>query len=106
MAGYDVSKLDDVIHSKARLAIMSYLMTADPCDFTDLKTQLGLSDGNLSTHLRKLESSGYIQMEKTYRGRKPLTRLRPTAAGKKAFRAHVEGLARLLGPSLGGSGPD
>ncbi len=97
MADYDYRNIDDVIHSRVRLAIMSYLMTAKDADFTELKTALKVSDGNLSTHLTKLEATGYVTTEKKFVGKKPQTSVRMTGEGEAAFKTYLEGLAAMLG---------
>jgi hypothetical protein len=76
MAAFDIGKLDDVIHGRMRLGIMSYLASAEVADFNELKSALQATQGNLSVHLRKLEEAGYIAIEKSFLDRKPLTRAR------------------------------
>ncbi|SDD31943.1 winged helix-turn-helix domain-containing protein [Kordiimonas lacus] len=98
MTDYDYRNIDDVIHSRVRLAIMSYLMTAKEADFTELKTALKVSDGNLSTHLTKLEGTGYVTQEKKFVGKKPQTSVQMTPEGEAAFKAYLEGLAAMIGP--------
>lgn len=93
---YDYRAIDDVIHARVRLAIMSYLATANTADFNALKDALKVSDGNLSTHLKKLEDHNYIAVEKRFRDKKPQTLISITPAGKKAFETYVEGLASML----------
>ncbi len=97
MADYDYRNIDDVIHSRVRLAIMSYLMSAKEADFTALKTALKVSDGNLSTHLTKLETSGYITVSKGFVGKKPQTLVTMTEGGEAAFRRYLDGLAAMIG---------
>lgn len=97
MAAFDIGKLDDVIHGRVRLGIMAYLADAEAADFTELKTLLDVTQGNLSVHLRKLEDAGYIAVDKSFVDRKPLTRVRMTPAGRKAFAAYLEAIARLVG---------
>jgi DNA-binding MarR family transcriptional regulator len=97
MAGFDIGKLDDVIHGRMRLGIMAYLADAEAADFTELKTLLDATQGNLSIHLRKLEEAGYIAIDKSFVGRKPLTRARITEAGRAAFAAYLEAIAKLVG---------
>lgn len=97
MAPFDIGKLDDVIHGRMRLGIMAYLAQNEVADFNELKALLDATQGNLSVHLRKLEDAGYIGIEKSFLGRKPLTRARITAAGRKAFGAYLEALASLVG---------
>lgn len=101
MTDYDYRTLDDVIHSRVRLAIMSYLMTAREADFSELRKELKLTDGNLSTHLRKLEDHAYVTVTKGFVGRKPQTTVMITEAGDSAFKAYVEGLAAMIGPQTG-----
>lgn len=97
MADYDYRNIDDVIHSRVRLAIMSYLMAAKEADFTELKKALKVSDGNLSTHLTKLEKTGYISQEKKFVGKKPQTLVALQKNGEKAFREYLDGLAAMIG---------
>jgi DNA-binding MarR family transcriptional regulator len=97
MAGFDVGKIDDVIHGRLRLGIMAYLVDADVADFNELKAMLQATQGNLSIHLRKLEDAGYIRIEKSFLARKPLTRARITPRGRKAFAAYVAAMAKLVG---------
>lgn len=95
MAGFDIGKIDDVIHGRMRLGIMAYLADAEVAEFTELKAALGATQGNLSVHLKKLEDAGYIAIEKKFQNRKPLTRARLTAAGRKAFAAYLDAIAQL-----------
>lgn len=97
MPDFDYRLIDDVIHSRVRLAIMAYLMTASPADFPELKAKVAVSDGNLSTHLSKLESAGYVEQTKSFVGKKPLTTVVLTEAGRGAFNAYVSSLAGLIG---------
>jgi DNA-binding HxlR family transcriptional regulator len=75
MDGFDIDEIDDVIHGRVRLGVMAYLASAQTADFNEIKRRLQTTDGNLSVHLRKLEDAGYIGVEKSFVGRKPLTRL-------------------------------
>lgn len=97
MAAFDIGKLDDVIHGRLRLGIMAYLAESEVADFTELKTVLEATQGNLSVHLRKLEEAGYIAIDKSFVDRKPLTRARITQAGRDAFAAYLEAIAKLVG---------
>ncbi|WP_262692350.1 winged helix-turn-helix domain-containing protein [Kordiimonas aestuarii] len=99
MSDFDYRTINDVIHSRVRLAIMSYLASARAAEFTELKKVLKVSDGNLSTHLKKLEDHAYVKTEKGFVGRKPQTMVEITDEGSKAFRAYVEGIASMLGQS-------
>lgn len=95
---YDYRAIDDVIHSRVRLAIMSYLVTARDADFVELKKALKVTDGNLSTHLSKLEGKSYVSVSKQFVDKKPQTLVAITKAGDAAFKAYVEDLATMLGP--------
>lgn len=88
--------LDDVIHQKVRLGVMSSLMAAGEADFNFLKDALGVSDGNLSTHLTVLEDHGYITVRKEFVGKKPRTTYTPTDGGRKAFEAYVAALEAFV----------
>jgi DNA-binding MarR family transcriptional regulator len=96
MKKFDIGQIDDVIHGRMRLGIMAYLADAEVADFNELKTMLQATQGNLSVHLRKLEEAGYIAIDKSFSGRKPLTRARMTPAGRKAFAAYLEALVKLI----------
>lgn len=97
MDGFDVEAIDEVIHGRVRLGIMAYLSGAEAADFNELKGRLKVTDGNLSVHLRKLEDAGYVSVEKTFVGRKPLTRAKLTEAGRSAFVAYLDALKKLVG---------
>jgi len=88
--------LDPVIHERARLAIVSALAVAPEMSFSEIKQTLGLSDGNLSAHATSLQRAGYIEIAKTFKGRRPHTSLRLTRAGQKAFRSYVETLRKII----------
>ena len=93
--------LDAIIHQPVRLRIMaalSSLRPREPVDFAFLKDKLALTDGNLGAHLRALEDAGYIVVEKTFVARRPKTFLAASAAGRKAFTAHVAALQAILKP--------
>jgi DNA-binding MarR family transcriptional regulator len=94
---FDIGQIDDVIHGRMRLGIMAYLADAEAADFNELKALLQATQGNLSVHLRKLEEAGYIEIEKSFLNRKPLTRARITAPGRKAFAQYLEALGKLIG---------
>jgi DNA-binding MarR family transcriptional regulator len=98
MAGFDIGKLDEVIHGRLRLGIMAYLADAEVADFTELKRALDATQGNLSIHLRKLEEAGYVEIDKSFLDRKPLTRARITPAGRRAFAAYLDAISKLVGP--------
>ena len=88
--------IDPVIHERVRLAIVSALAVAPEMSFNDLKSTLGLSDGNLSAHATSLQKAGYIEIGKTFKGRRPHTTMRLTALGQEAFRGYVETLRKII----------
>ena len=81
----DIAELDRVIHEPGRLMIAALLFAVEQADFLYLQNETGMNKGTLSSHLSRLEEEGYIQVEKTYRGKVPQTLLRLTADGRKAF---------------------
>jgi DNA-binding transcriptional ArsR family regulator len=95
---FDHTQIDDLIHSRIRLAIMAVLASVKQADFTFIRDQINATDGNLSVHMRKLEDAGYIQVDKQFEGRKPVSRYVLTAAGSKAFQAYVDHLANMIKP--------
>lgn len=101
MSGLNLEKIDDVIHGRLRLGIMVYLASADVADFNELKSVLDATQGNLSVHLRKLEEARYVEVEKGYSGRKPLTRVRLTAKGRKAFAEYMSAMSSLIDKASG-----
>jgi len=96
MSAFDIGNIDDVIHGRMRLGIMAYLANAEVADFNELKAALQATQGNLSIHLRKLEDAGYIGIEKSFLGRKPLTRARITPAGRAAFAGYLDAIGKLV----------
>jgi DNA-binding MarR family transcriptional regulator len=88
--------IDPVIHERVRLAIMSALAVAPEMSFKEIKSTLGLSDGNLSAHATSLQRAGYIEIAKTFKGRRPHTTLRLTRLGQKAFRGYIETLKKII----------
>ena len=93
---FDHAQIDDVIHGRLRLGIMAYLSTASPAIFGELKDKVGATDGNLSTHLRKLEDAGYVKQEKRFVGRRPQTRVFLTDDGRKAWLAWIDQMQGLM----------
>jgi DNA-binding MarR family transcriptional regulator len=96
MSEFDYQRLDEVIHSRIRLAVMSILASVEDAEFTYLRERTGATDGNLGMHLRKLEEAGYVSADKRFVARKPVTRYRMTAAGRKAFRRYIDRLGRMI----------
>lgn len=93
---HDVLALDKLIHEPARLAILTVLNSVDWAEFSFLEEICALSKGNLSSHLSKLESAGLLEIEKSFRGKRPLTRVRLTDAGQQALTQYRAQLAKLL----------
>lgn len=93
----DLGKIDEVIHGRLRLGIMVYLADVETADFTELKTVLEATQGNLSVHLKKLEEAGYVAIEKSFKDNKPLTRVSITRAGRTAFGAYLDAIGKLIG---------
>jgi len=89
--------LDKVIHEPGRLAVMSYLAAVDEADFLFLLDQTGLTRGNLSSHMAKLEQAGYVDVAKTFVGKTPRTTYGLTPAGRKAFAAYRKVMLSHLG---------
>jgi DNA-binding MarR family transcriptional regulator len=85
-------ELDSLLHSPLRLAVMSILIGVESADFVYIKQQTGATSGNLSVQLDKLQSAGYISIEKGYKGKKPCTTCRVTQEGLSAFEKYVEAL--------------
>jgi len=93
----DLGRIDEVIHGRMRLGIMVYLADVETAEFTELKTVLEATQGNLSVHLKKLEEAGYVAIAKSFVNNKPLTRISITDAGRLAFAAYLEALGGLIG---------
>ncbi|MDX5326694.1 MAG: transcriptional regulator [Bacteroidota bacterium] len=91
-----ITGLNKAFESRVRLGIMSALMVNESLDFNSLKSLLDLSDGNLASHLRALEREQFIEVSKTFVGRKPHTRYRMTQSGKRAFEDHLDALETLI----------
>jgi DNA-binding MarR family transcriptional regulator len=96
MNNLDHQQLDDIIHSRIRLAAMVVLVSIEEADFTYIRDAIKTTDGNLSIHLRKLEEAGYVQVTKRFLSRKPQSTYRLTAKGRKAFSHYVELLEKLI----------
>lgn len=96
MTEFDHSQLDDLIHSRIRLSVMAVLASVKRAEFTFIRDKVNATDGNLSTHLRKLEDSGYVAINKRFEGRKPVTDVEMTSRGRDAFAAYVKHLESLL----------
>ncbi|MDZ4749835.1 MAG: transcriptional regulator [Saprospiraceae bacterium] len=91
-----IEALDKTFDSRIRLGIMSALMVNEAVDFNTLKELLDATDGNLASHLKSMEAAAYITVQKSFVGRKPLTRYKATRQGRKAFESHVTALEKLI----------
>jgi DNA-binding HxlR family transcriptional regulator len=96
MSPFAHESLEEVIHGRARLAILAFLSTVGKADFVTLRGEIRISDGNLSQHLKKLDDAGYIQLDKTMSAGKARTVARLTVAGRDAFYAYLDHLRTLL----------
>jgi DNA-binding MarR family transcriptional regulator len=88
--------VDQIIHERTRLGIVSALAVAPSLSFVELRDLLGASDGNLSVHARKLEEAGYVGCSKGFEGRVPRTRFRLTAAGRRALERYLDHMEHLI----------
>lgn len=91
-----IADLDPAIHSPARLAILAYLAAVDSVDFMFLMRQVGLTRGNLSSHLNKLEEAGYISVKKEFVEKIPRTLIRLTAEGRAAIQEYKDHMRTIL----------
>jgi DNA-binding transcriptional ArsR family regulator len=96
----ELPDLDPVIHGKLRLALLALLAGVDEAEFTWLREKTGSTDGNLGSHLLKLEEAGYVAVEKKFIARKPVTLYRMTQEGRAALTNYVQALKQLLGTTL------
>ena len=91
-----IEQLNKVFDSRIRLGIMSALIMNNRTNFNELKELIQVTDGNLASHMKTLEEAQYIQVEKGFIGRKTNTTYLITTAGKKAFRAHLDALEKMI----------
>ena len=92
----DFKPLDPLLHSQLRLAVMSLLISVENAEFTFLKEETQSTAGNLSVQLDKLEKAGYIEIEKSFRVKRPLTTCKISPKGLKAFESYVENLKKYI----------
>lgn len=88
--------IDETIHAKVRLGIMSLLTVHGECDFVFLRNELQLTEGNLGNHIRVLEEAGYIEVTKTFVGKRPKTSCKSTDLGTGMFQQYLEGLEKII----------
>ena len=99
MTDFDHAAIDEVLHSRVRLAIVAFLAGAGTADFSAVRDAIRTTDGNASVHLRKLEEAGYVAVQKRFVARKPQTLYALTEGGRKALLAYVAHLESLLPPA-------
>jgi len=91
-----IQNINKTFDNRVRLGIMSVLMVNEWVDFSTLKELLGITDGNLASHIKALETEDYITIEKQFIGKKPNTQYKATLAGKNAFKNHLDALEQLI----------
>jgi len=91
-----IADIDRVVHEPARLMILALLYVVESADFLFLMRQTGLTGGNLSSHMSRLEAAGYIDIQKEFVGKKPHTMLRLTDEGRAAFREYRQSMKQVL----------
>jgi DNA-binding MarR family transcriptional regulator len=92
----ELAELDRLVHEPARLAVMALLYVVESADFTFVMNQTGLTWGNLSAHLSKLEEAGYLEVAKTFKDKRPNTNMRLTEQGREAFREYGRKMRQLF----------
>ena len=106
MTDFDYAAIDDILHSRVRLAIIAFLAGAKSADFAAVRDATKTTDGNASVHLRRLEDAGYIAMRKRFVARKPQTLYSLTERGRRALLDYVAHLETLLPPADAEAGRD
>jgi DNA-binding MarR family transcriptional regulator len=96
LSAEQLAEIDRLIHEPARLMLVANLYVVDGADFVFLSRQTGLTMGNLSSHMSRLEEAGYVEVEKTFVGKRPQTVLRLTEKGREAFRAYRRSMIEVL----------
>jgi DNA-binding MarR family transcriptional regulator len=94
--GFNLGSIDRLIHEPARYNIMALLYVIEKADFLFIQNQTEMTSGNLSTHLRKLEEGGYVEIEKQFIGRKPRTFVRLSKTGRKCFENYREEMKKMF----------
>lgn len=97
----DIHKLNKAFENRVRLGIMSALIAGDAMDFNRLKELLEVTDGNLASHLKALEKEAFVEVQKSFIGRKPNTKYMVTKLGKQAFMEHINALEALIKKQTG-----
>ena len=96
MTDFDYQKIDDVIHSRIRTAVMAVLISYEEVEFRYLQEKTNATDGNLSIHLKKLEDAGYLSVKKKFVNRKPVSKYRISSKGRKAFESYLKKLESIV----------
>ena len=91
-----IQNINKIIHEPARLLLMAHLFVVESADFLFLQRQTGLTWGNISSHLRKLENAGYVAVEKEFIDKKPHTTLKLTDKGRKAFQEYKKNMKQVF----------
>ena len=91
-----IQNINKIFDHRVRLGIMSALMVNESIDFNSLKELLGITDGNLASHLKTLEKEQYIKINKTFIGKKPNTKYSSTKVGSLEFKKHINALERII----------
>ena len=94
----DFQELDPLLHSQLRLAVMSLLISVADAEFVFIKEKTGATAGNLSVQIDKLSTAGYINVDKSFKGKKPVTTCKVTKEGIKAFENYVKALQGYITP--------
>jgi len=105
MTDFDHTAIDELLQSRARLAIVAFLAGADEAEFVAVRDATKMTDGNASVHLRKLEDAGYVAVRKRFIARKPQSLYALTERGRKALLAYVAHLESLIPPEARGKAP-
>lgn len=93
------NRIDRLIHEPARLTLVANLYVVDSADFTYLSRRTGLTDGNISSHMTRLEAADYVSVTKTFEGKRPRTTYKLTTTGRKAFDQYRNHLTGILDPN-------
>jgi len=93
---HPLADIDQIIHAPARLMVLTYLYVVESVDYVFLMRLTGLTWGNLATHLSKLEGAGYIEIEKTFKGKKPHSIVRLTKHGRASFQEYKRSMQQVL----------
>jgi len=96
VAGRESRALDPLVHDRVRLGLLSALAVGEVLTFVELRRLLGVTDGNLSVHARRLEDAGYLQCTKSFTGRVPRTEYRITAAGRRGLESYLRHMEALI----------